>query len=151
MMTRPVRLIREYGPIWALMLSILGSRIVWMIYLWLRGILGGNARPSFIWALCIFYFTFWMWLFLLLMNKGKQYSGIKADAIFAGCLLAVVAILHEPDLLAVLSRTGFGAATWVAVFGVCGLVLSKCASIYVMGKAIDAPSDNFKDKSHPTE
>ena len=134
------------------MLLILGSKIIWLIYLWLHGVLGGYARPSFLWAVSIVYFTFWMLLFLLLMGKGKRYSGIGADAVFGGCLLAVAAVLHEPDLLADLSRMGLGAATWVALFGACGLVLSKCASIYGMGKMTGAPSNSLKvSESHPTE
>jgi len=153
-MTRLFRSIREYGvpgPVWALMLLILGSKIIWQIYLWLRG-LCGYARPSFLWTVCILYFTFWVLLFLLLMCKGKRYSGIGADAVFGGCLLAVAAILHEPDLLAVLSRMGCGAATWVALFGACGLVLSKCASVYGTGKMTGAPSSNLKvGESPPAE
>ena len=77
-MTRLFRLIRAYGvpgPVWALMLLILGSKVIWQIYLWLRG-LGGYARPPFLWTVCILYFTFWVLLFLLLMCKGKRYSGL---------------------------------------------------------------------------
>jgi hypothetical protein len=121
------------------MLLVLGSRIVWQIYVWLDGVLG-SSRPSFHWVVGIFYFALWMWLFLLLMNEGRRFSGIAADSLFGGCLLAVAVVLHKSDVLSALSRTGFGAAWWIALFGACGFVLSKCANMYRMGKATDTTS-----------
>lgn len=84
------------------------------------------------------------------MSEGRRYSGIAADSLFGSCLLAVAAVLHKPDVLSVLSRMGFGGAWWIALFSACGLVLSKCASMYRMGRMTDAASSKSEvGESHP--
>lgn len=74
------------------------------------------------------------------MSEGRRYSGILTDSLSGGCLLAVTVVLHKPDVLSALSRMGFSAAWWIALFGVCGLTLSKWASMYRMGKVTDTTS-----------
>jgi hypothetical protein len=132
MMTKLIRLLRDYeipGLAWAIALLILGRGIIWQIYMWLRGLLATPVRPSLQWAVCILYCSFWVWLFLLLLGNGKRYPGMLKDALLSGCLLAVAGVLHDTDVLSVLSSEGFGAAAWITFLGGCGLVIRIFASM----------------------
>jgi len=138
-----IRYVREYeilGKGLAIMLAVVCRGIIWQIYIWLRGSLSIYGHPSLLWTVCILYFASLLWLFLLLMNSGKRYSGMVKDALLGGCLLTVAAVLHDADVLAVLSSKGFGAAAWVTFLGAGALVISNSASVSRIRKSADEPS-----------
>ncbi|NYF79886.1 hypothetical protein [Granulicella arctica] len=139
-MNQLIRYVREYeilGRGLAIMLAVVCRRIIWQIFMWLRGSLSIYGHPSLLWTACILYFAFLLWIFLLLMNNGKRYPGMVKDALLGGCLLTVAAVLHDADVFTVLSRKGFGAAAWVTLLGASALVISNSASMSRIGKRAD--------------
>ncbi len=142
-MSRLIRLIREHeisGKGLAIVLAVVCRGIIWQTYMRLRDIVSIYGYPSFLWTVCILYFAFLLWLFLLLMNNGKQFPGMIADALLGGCLLTVAAVLHDPDVHSVLSRKGFEAAAWVTFLAGGALVISNSAIVSRTGRREGEPT-----------
>ena len=136
-MTKLIRLIREHeisGSSLAIVLAVVCRGIIWKIYVWLRDILSIYGYSSLLWIVCILYFALLLWLFLLLLNNGRRFPGLIADALLGGCLLAVAAVLHDPDVRSVLSSKGFEAAAWVTFLAGGALVISNSAILSRAGR-----------------
>jgi hypothetical protein len=111
------------------------------MYLWIRAEWTlFDQPPALFWCVCTLFYAFWMWLALFLSREYRQYQGMSMDALFGGLLLAVASVLHDADVMSVLSKKGFGWASWVVLLGACGLVIRIFASMSRNAKRATEPS-----------